>query len=468
MRITTPGSVIEKIQASFEVKEGAQAIRVIWAGLQLTLSASTHLNETNPPVSSEQPALLLVNNHYGDLESTSFALHELLDINNCHTILRYTPTTMMVLSRAGYMCSAQTFAEAGHTHGEERPRLTPVQFNPKNQDFYLVFVLKTKATQPQPKDTAQRPWSSGDARMSRAGSSQRDTVDISPKSTPRGSASHQESSVESTISTKGTIQQTPQTMQTTDQIQQLVAQIMSNTLAQSAIETRLLEEERKQRDDRANQVLVALMETINKASVQAEEERQRNAVSQALVQQALLSITQRQDQLQQVVTALPPAISQPPTQTLILAPPAQEAAHMTHSILPVAPPAPVSTKRHATSVPVSDAASISSNPVTPGRSAKKTDTTPSPVGTSAPSSKPHGALPQPLNLQSVAVPVAHGAAQALSLHSPPGAPSQPGAPNAQHQTSQGANLVTVNTTGTTAAAAPLVRSVRPTARANEL
>ena len=112
--------------------------------------------------------------------------------------------------------------------------------------------------------------------MSRAGASLRDTVDISPKSTPRGSASHQESSVESTISTKGTIQQTPQTMQTTDQIQQLVAQIMSNTLAQSAIETRLLEEERRQRDDKANQVLLALMETINRSSVLAEEERQRN------------------------------------------------------------------------------------------------------------------------------------------------------------------------------------------------
>ena len=455
VRVTTPSSIIEKIHKSFEVVEGAQAVRVIWAGIQLTLSATTHLNETTPPVSSEQPALLLVNNNYGDLQSTSFALRELLDINHCHTILRYTPTTMMVISRAGYSCSAQTFAEAGHTHGDERPRLNPVQFNPKNQDLYLVHAPKAPSgTQPNP--SAQRAPALGDARLLKPEVQSRSFMEPSPHTTPRESVTVK-SGNDSTISTKGTIQ--------SDQIQQMVTQMISNTFAQSALESRLLEEDRRLRDDKAAQTLIALMETINRATALAEAERQRNSASQELFQQALRDITQRQDQLQLAVAALP--LIPDSMQFQHPNPIPQQAVHMSYSILAACPPAPVSTKRQAVNVPVSDAARISSAPTTPGRQAKKADTATSPASGSAQANKPQGAIPQPLN-QSVGATVStRGTAPALSTHSSPGPTGQPGAPNAQHQTSQGANLVTANTIGSTAAAAPPVESVRPTARASQ-
>ena len=110
--MSTPGHSIECIHTSLGINDSSPHVRVIWGGIHLTLGTSVHMNETAAPVSWEQPACLLVNNNFGDLQNTSLALHTLLDAKHCDTILRWTPTTLMVVSRAGYVCSAQILAEA--------------------------------------------------------------------------------------------------------------------------------------------------------------------------------------------------------------------------------------------------------------------------------------------------------------------------------------------------------------------
>jgi len=295
---------IESIHTSLDINDSSPHVRVIWGGIHLTLGTSVHMNETAAPVSWEQPACLLVNNNFGDLQNTSIALHTLLDVKHCDTILRWTPTTLMVVSRAGYACSAQILAEAGHTHGDERPRLNPVQFNPKNQDQYLN-CMSTKA-KVVPFNTRNWPQS-GDARNPRQASNQRfREQQSSPQPSPYGSSNNSadRSSGLSTLSTKepDTPAQLPN-QTNPEHLQQMIAQLIATSMAQTNIESRLLEEERRTRDEESRQSILSLVATINKSTTLADAERRQNANNQSILQQALLDLTQRQDQMQAIISA---------------------------------------------------------------------------------------------------------------------------------------------------------------------